>query len=579
MTDEISEIHSRINIVDLASQRVSLKRSGKNFVGLCPFHDDKNPSFSVNPATNRYICWSCGAKGDIFNWVMQTQNVEFAEALRFLAEQAGVTLKAQKAPIEKSVVEMRRAAMSEALKFFRDQLKKSSVAQKYCEDRGIEPQTLDDWEVGYAPDAGDALAVALKKKGFNLAACKELFLVDEDSSGGFFDRFRGRLMFPIRDEREELVAFGGRILGSGQPKYINSGDTPLYRKSRVLYGFHRAKESLGKGERIILCEGYLDVIACHRAGATTAVASLGTSLTPDHAKLMKRWCESVLVLYDQDAAGQKAADRAIEILNEAGLRVQIALMPEGEDPDTLLRKEGPGGIQRVVAGGQSPLDFRLQKLEELFKPSEQAFWDRLVETLAQAPNELELDKHIVKYAHQFPGHSEPSSAQRALRKEVQRHKRALQQWKVAEHAQDRPLAIVQSAHVAINRAESVVLSAFLSEEFRPQAYQAIAGEPLFTTPTAQQVAEQIAKSFPSEPPQGEAKTWLHLLEASAQETLADLYQDETIGPLEPQLADCIAKLKMDTEKRRIRVGLVNSQDDASKNDLIAQIAKLKGVQK
>ena len=240
MAGEIEEIRARINIVDLVSQRVQLKKTGKNYQGLCPFHDDKRPSFTVNPVVGRYRCWSCGETGDIFNWVMKTQNVPFAEALQLLAAQAGVELTNRPNPQERSERALHLEIMEEALKFFREQLSKSSTAQDYLTRRGIDESTIAEWELGYAPDVGEALAVHLRKKAYALSVCRSLFLVEEDASGGYYDKFRGRLMFPIRDERGDLVAFGGRVLGDGVPKYINSSDTPVYRKSRVLYGLNRA---------------------------------------------------------------------------------------------------------------------------------------------------------------------------------------------------------------------------------------------------------------------------------------------------------------------------------------------------
>ncbi len=423
MADETREIRARIDILDLVGQRVSLKRAGKVWKGLCPFHDDRNPSFTVSQETGRYKCWSCGEGGDIFNWVMKTQNVEFREALEILARAAGVTLESRGKKQDPSQRELWHTAMNEALAFFREQFEKSEQARSYCEGRSLSKQITDDWEIGYSPDAGDLLAVRLKRKGLPLNECKPLFLVDQDTSGGYFDRFRGRLMFPIRDERGELVAFGGRLLGDGQPKYINSGDTPIYRKSRVLYGLYRARDLLQKQRMAILVEGYLDVIACHRAGLSGALASLGTSLTEEHAKLLKRWCDEVTILYDSDEAGQKATRRAIEVLQADGLRVKVALMPPGDDPDTLLKAGGAGAVNRTIQQSVSPVEYEIHDLKRRLDPSTDLFWAEVNGALAKATN-LEFEKLAPGLAGLYPGIRDPIVAMRALRRDVAKLKRS-----------------------------------------------------------------------------------------------------------------------------------------------------------
>lgn len=582
MQDEISEIRARINIVDLVSQRVSLKKRGKNYTGLCPFHEDRNPSFNVNSEMGRYTCWSCGEKGDIFNWVMKTQNIEFADALKVLAQMAGVTLKAKGPTVSKSQSEMWKGAMEEALKFFCDQLKKSAPALAYCEKRDILPQTIDDWELGYAPDAdgGAVLANHLKSKGYSLSECKSLFLVDQDSSGSYFDRFRARLIFPIRDEKGDIVAFGGRIMGDAQPKYINSGDTPLYRKSRVLYGFHRAKQSLTKGAKAILCEGYLDVIACHRAGAATAVASLGTSLTSDHAKLLKRWCDEVVILYDNDPAGQKAAERAIDIFEEAGLRPLIALMPKGDDPDSLLRREGPGSVVRAISAGVSPLEFRIQRLEEILAPHEPEFWSSLVEILAKTNNEMELDRFVVKFAHQYPGMPNSLSAQRALRRQVSQQRRNLTTWKAKGAEGESPRYSAKIPTSSLLPRERILFKAFLTPGLRPRAWEMLKDPQKLVTPLARDLAKDISTQFSLNPPTGEIVSWIGHLGESSAEALTEISMWDTEAPLTLEvLDDAFLRLKGQMERRTLTESRTIADDDDAKQEILSKLRKLKGVNK
>lgn len=503
MNDDVDLVRSRVNIVDLVSQRVSLKRTGKNWKGLCPFHDDKNPSFDVNPTLGRYQCWSCGAKGDIFNWVMQTQNVGFADALRILAQEAGVTLSRQKKE-GTGKRELYEQAMSLALQFFREQLKKDRAALEYCSKRGLDEGAIDDYELGFSPDVGEALAVALQKAKLPLADCKSLFLVEQDGSGGYFDRFRGRLMFPIRDERGALVAFGGRILGDGIPKYINSSDTPLYSKRRVLYGLNRAKDAIAKSKRAVLVEGYLDVIACHRAGAMEAVASLGTALSEDHGKLLKRWADDVVVLYDGDAAGQKAAERAAEILLEQGLRVKISLTPEGEDPDALLRSAGSQAVLNACSGGLSPLDYRILRIQSARTPTEPEYWEEIASTLAGSRNHLEVETHIVPLAAKYPGIRDPIAAERALRRQIQQARKRIQEKpRFGEAA-----VLVKPVETKMDRRELAIFQALLSESTCAAAYEALKDPLIFVTELAAELAAIILESFPSGPPNGQPMLWL-----------------------------------------------------------------------
>jgi len=552
VTDERDEVRARIDIAELVGREVALKRAGKVYKGLCPFHQDRNPSFTVSAETGRYKCWSCGETGDIFTWVMKRQNVEFGEALRILAKQAGVTL-ANRSSTPPSVKQAQEAAMDEALRFFRDQLTRSSTAKEYCDGRGLDQSALDGWEIGYAPDVGEALAVHLKKKGFSLGECKNLFLVDQDAGGGYFDKFRGRLIFPIRDERGELVAFGGRVLGQGHPKYINSSDTPLYRKSRVLYGMNRARERLSAQHQAVLVEGYLDVIACHRAGVTNALASLGTSLSEDHAKLLKRWCSEVVILYDSDDAGQKAAERAVKILSAENLRVSVALMPPGDDPDTLLRRVGPAAVQKAVAGGLSPMEYGVQALLQRLSPNQPEFWGEAVTLLAEAPTEMELDRQIVRLAPMYPGLKDSVQAQNALRREVAKMRPNVRTNGNRDRS-SRPRSDASPAAPQLAGAEIVVFHAFLEPQFRPRAWMFARTRDLFVTDAGTRLSEAIATAFPQAAPQGPTSEWLHRIEPEElRQLLSDLTLDLRASRLSDEyVTDAVQKLREMAGDRRLR---------------------------
>lgn len=345
----------------------------------------------------------------------------FGEALRYLAEQAGVTLsRSAGSEQDKSEREVQLAAMEEAQRFFREQFRISAAAKQYCQVRGFPDELVESWGLGYAPDVSEALPTRLKKAGFELALCKELFLVDRDASGGYFAKFRGRLMMPIRDERGRLVAFGGRVIGQGQPKYINSGDTPLFTKSRVLFGLDRAREAISKQRHAVLVEGYFDVVACHRAGVPLAVAPMGTALADDQVALLKRYADKVTLLLDSDEAGQKAAERSAELLEKAGVAVRVARMGAGDDPDSLLKRDGPQAVVQTIEAAVGTTDFRVARLEAAVGVEKDEFWAGFAELLAGVPNELEREKWVERYASRYPGVRDPLAARAALRRLVAR---------------------------------------------------------------------------------------------------------------------------------------------------------------
>ena len=574
MADEISEIRSRIDIVELIGQSVSLKKTGKNYKGLCPFHQDKNPSFDVSADMGRYRCWSCGESGDAFNWVMKTQNVEFKEALQILAKHAGVTLHSQD-PAEASQKLSMRSAMDAALDFFRAELKKSTAAKNYCDNRGITEDIRDKWELGFAPDQGEALAIYLHKKGFKLVECKSLFLVDGDDRVGYGDKYRARLMFPIRDERGDLVGFGGRLLGDGHPKYINSSDTPLYKKSRVLYGLHAAKAAIKEKRQAVLTEGYLDVIACHACGVETAIASLGTALAEDHAKLLKRWCDGVTILYDSDAAGAKAAGRGAEILAAEGLKVNVALMPQGEDPDTLWRTAGPSAVKKAVEGGLSPLEYRLRVLRQRFQPSDEEFWKEAIMALATTSSALERTRFIDMLAPLYPDIRDQVGARRALSKMVNDARRSLDQpipqarYAPAQHIVVRP-------HSKLHPAEVSLFRGLLDPDFRRQAWEALKDHDLLLSAFGVQLAQAVTKAFPSQPPEGTPAEWSHRVELdNIQETFMEIDADSLHMLSEAYLSDAIGLLKRKKEQRQLADLRQATRDDSNLREYGDRLRRLK----
>ncbi len=573
MADERDDIRSRISIVELVGQRVQLKRTGKNWKGLCPFHEDRNPSFTVSDSTGTYRCWACGEHGDVFTWVMKTQRMEFREALEFLARQAGVTLRRRGPSDSPSQKSLHLETMRKAQEFFARELGRSSLARAYLEGRGIEADVAADWEIGYAPDVDAALATQLQKDGVQLSEAQTLFLVEQDASGSYRDKFRGRLMFAIRDERRDLVAFGGRLLGDGHPKYINSGDTPLFRKSRLLYGLGRAIDAISGSRSAVLVEGYLDVIACHRAGVRTAVASLGTSLTEDHAKLLKRHAEEVTILFDADPAGQKAAERALDILSEAGLIAKVALMPPGSDPDALLRSDGASSVRTAAAEGLSALEFRIRAIEARMKPTDEAFWPEIATVLAGSANLTEWERHATQLAaRHLPGQS-PQNARTALLNEVRRARRRL-----AGTTKHRTSGSIRAPALPFAPAEAAVLRGFLEESTRARSWQAIHESELWTTPLAVEAARALVEAFPRDPPQGPPSAWLARIEPEELRlALADLEFVSTLFVTGEFLEGAIRTLERDREARSLTDFMTASSGEDRLREIQKRLEALKSV--
>jgi len=576
LTDDARlDIRARVDIVDLVSKRISLKRTGRVYKGLCPFHDDKSPSFDVNPDLGRYRCWACGEHGDIFTWVMKTQNVDFPEAMRILAEQAGVTLAGPHQPgPSKEQRNLRKEAMEFALGFFRQALSRESRALDYCNDRGLDEKERTTWELGYAPDTGHALANELKRKGLPLAECRELFLVDEDSNGGYYDRFRGRLMFPIRDEKGDVVAFGGRLLGKGEPKYINSSDTPIYRKSRVLYGLMQSRQHLQKTRCVVLTEGYLDVIACHRAGVGTAVASCGTALAEEQCKLLRRWADDVVILYDGDAAGIKAVRRAIGLLSAEGVHVRVAIPPDGEDPDSLFRKRGAAAVVNVVNGAVPPIQFEFDLLLQNGDPTTDTFWDEAIDLLNRAPNGMEAEKYIKVLAPRYPNFKDPLAASRAIAKEMER--RAGPRGR-GNRANLPPVAQTpQQRGLKIGGDELDVFAAVFQPELRKDVWVALMRPELFSTQNTAQAAAGLVATFPT-PPSTPLAEWFGDLPPETQAMLEDVQgatRTRTLDIL--SLQRTLEALEVKAAGRALRRSWTSVEGDEDRVAYLNRLRSLKG---
>ena len=355
------ELKYRNDVESVVGGYVNLKRRGSNLVGLCPFHNEKTPSFTVYPENGSYYCFGCGAGGDVITFIRQVKNLDYIEALKVLADRAGLQMPedgydASMQRIKSVVLEINR----EAARYFHACL--LSPAGKpgldYLLGRQLSMQTIRHFGLGFAPDGWDGLLKHLKAKGYREEDMIVADLVGRSKRGSVYDRFRKRVMFPIIDLRGGVIAFGGRILpGEEGAKYMNSSDTPVFKKSRNMFALNFAKNA--GGERMILAEGYMDVISLHQAGFTNAVAALGTAFTSEQARLLGRYTKEVVVTLDADAAGQKATDRAMGILDEAGLSVRVLRIPDGKDPDEFIKKNGPSRFTALLDGAVGDVEYKL----------------------------------------------------------------------------------------------------------------------------------------------------------------------------------------------------------------------------
>ena len=362
--DMIEEVRVKNDIVDVISQYVKLQRKGSSYFGLCPFHNEKTPSFSVSPAKQMYYCFGCGAGGNVFTFIMEYENFSFGEALKFLADRVGVELpqieyskEAQaQANLRSSLLEIQKAAAS----YFYYNLRRENgkTAYHYLKNRGLSYETMKKFGLGYSDKYSDDLYQYLKKKGYSDELLLESGLFQADERKGIYDKFWNRVIFPIMDVNNRVIGFGGRVMGEGMPKYLNSPETKIFDKSRNLYGLNIARTSRKK--QLIICEGYMDVISMHQAGFTNAVASLGTALTSGHASLIKRYTDEVLLLYDSDEAGVRAALRGIPILRSAGVKSKVVDLKPYKDPDEFIKAEGPERFEERLSKAMNSFLFIVQ---------------------------------------------------------------------------------------------------------------------------------------------------------------------------------------------------------------------------
>lgn len=413
--ETIEQIRKSSDIVDVISQYVQLKKQGKQYTGLCPFHGEKSPSFSVSPEKQVYHCFGCGAGGNVFTFLREHEGYSFTDSVKYLADLASI-------PLPETVYQSSGGTASENRN---TQLYKGHVeaavfyhrvftltdegkpGREYAANREFTKDQIDQFQIGFAPIGWENLSTFLQKKGFNPKDLVEAgLLAEREQSDGVYDRFRSRLMFPIWDAQGKVVGFSGRLVGEGKPKYLNSPETPIFQKNKLLYGLHLARAQIRKSNVAVLFEGAADVVAAWGAGVTNGVATLGTALTPEHAKILRRNAETVLICYDSDQAGQSAAFRSASVLEQAGCIVSIANMPVGLDPDDYIKRYGAEQFQTdVIGNGQTVMAFKMKYLRQEKNLQDEGermvYIEEVLQELAKLPRAIERDHYLRQIADEF----------------------------------------------------------------------------------------------------------------------------------------------------------------------------------
>ncbi|MFW6022761.1 MAG: DNA primase [Halanaerobiaceae bacterium] len=409
----VEKLKSTIDIVNVVSDYVSLKKAGSNYKGLCPFHQENTPSFTVNQERQFYYCFGCGSGGDVINFVMELENLTFRETLKILAQRVGMTLPSLNSDYqikqrkEKERVFQLNKLSAKLYHYLLMKTEKGKVALEYMNNRGFTKKDMQFYYLGYAPDEWHFLLDFMKKRGFDEKELIKAGLVSEGKNNSCYDKFRGRLIFPIFNIRNEVIAFGGRILDDNKsvPKYLNSPDTPVYKKGENLYGLNWAKEEMRKTGAAVIMEGYTDILTAHKNGISNAIASLGTAFTSDQARLLKRYSLTIYISYDADAAGGRATLKGLDILSKEDLNVRVITLPENQDPDEFIKDKGKTGFLKLQESAVNLIEFKIGqviKKYNLKKIDEKiGFIKEIIKILANIKDDINRDIHIENVCQKY----------------------------------------------------------------------------------------------------------------------------------------------------------------------------------
>jgi DNA primase len=489
--DIIESLRQQADIVEIIAGSVALKKQGQNYTGLCPFHQEKTPSFVVSPAKQIFHCFGCGKGGNVFTFLMEQEGLSFQEAAERLAARYGIALPDKEStPAQKrqeAAVKRYRQINEWAMELYQQALasKAGAIGREYFSQRGLTGETIRQFRLGYALDQWEFLTRELTAKGVSEQELLLLGLAVTSGRGSLVDKFRGRAIFPILDEREQVVGFGGRIIGEGQPKYLNSQETPVFHKGKELYGLFAAKNAIRQQDRAILMEGYMDVLAAHQQGITNAVASLGTSLTAEQAKLLTRYTYHTLVCYDSDSAGEAATLRALEVLDRQGLRAGVIRVSEGKDPDDFLKLRGRDAFIQLTEKAFSIFEYKFSLNMEKFDKEEMS--GKVAVIQASLPDLARVQSPVARQGYITMMADTLHFPETAIRDELKRYFTGNQ-----KKDQRAPVMALETAgRNAEELAQSVIIRGFLRDVSRREVIEDAGGEALFGNTAAKSLYQTL----------------------------------------------------------------------------------------
>lgn len=573
----LEEIRSRISLAELVGAYVRLRRSGKNLLGLCPFHTEKTPSFTVSEEHQRYRCYGCGENGDIFTFVMKMEGLTFPDAVEQLARRAGVEI--QREPTAASDLRQRlREIVSAAAFFFRQQLAGSEKARAYLEQRGVAQDVVERYGLGYAPDSWSALGDHLTRKGH---AARDIqaagLIIPRERSEGYYDRFRDRLIFPIYDLQDRPIGFGGRAFGDEMPKYLNSPESPLFVKNRTLYGLNTARRHISRDEKVIIVEGYFDALTAQVAGFGNTVATMGTALTAEHVSLLSRYTRNAVVAFDSDSAGIAAALRSAAMFEENDFNVRVAELPPGQDPDSLLRSGARDEFARLVNHAIGLAQFRLNKtLAARDLSTEEGRTEALKEAtvvIADVASAVERDRLMDQILIYHPSFDiDTVRAKESIRADVERirarRRRAIRPPEVTSGSQ--PAARIEARPTratGVQAAEVYILRAAFEDGDYCERMLREVGADGFVSPAAQNIAAAIEANG------ADISEIAQAVAGTPAETLLNeiLVSRDEPGITEQAFSDCVNRLhtyrkrqkerQLRSLKQRIESGEITRNDE------------------
>ncbi len=580
----IEEVRLKSDILDIVSENVKLKRSGATYFGLCPFHNEKSPSFSVSPSKQMFYCFGCGAGGNVFSFVMKYQNYNFVEAVKYLAERAKITLPEENYSEEAKKNADLRATLLEinkkAARYFYVQLKSPNGANalQYLFDRGLNQEMIKHFGMGYSNKTSNDLYRYMKSEGYTDDVLKETGLFSY-SEKGVYDKFWNRVMFPILDVNNRVIGFGGRIIGEGKPKYLNSPDTKVFAKGNNLFALNYAKMS--RKDYLLVCEGYMDAIALHRAGFTNAVASLGTAFTPMHANLMKRYVKSVILTFDSDGAGREAALRAIPILKKAGISMKVINMTPYKDPDEFIKNLGPEEFQKRIDQAQDSFLFEIEIISHKYDTGEVGdrvqFYKEIARKLLEFSDDFERNVYLAEISHIYDIPEEYD-----LKGMVRKLALVYEKPEEMEEEDDAPPTVEEMTEKkkrddGVSEAQKMMLT-WMIEDFRIYSkIHDIITEDDFINPLYHKVAKLLFEQF-REGNVNPGKLLSHFTEPDEQSKVADLLNTFIRGDMsETEKEKAINELVKLVKKNSIDYREKNTKDIGEFQKLIDERKKLEKI--